>query len=45
MFSLTLEQAKAKLAQMESWDNDANNIRFVSLAPWLDGHKSENNGT
>jgi Tol biopolymer transport system component len=43
-YPLTHEQAKAALAQMESWDNGADNIWFVSLSPWLDGHGSEKKG-
>jgi hypothetical protein len=39
-FPLTPQQAKAQLARMESWDNGADNIWYVSLAPWLDAHRS-----
>ena len=44
-FPLTPEQAKAALVQMESWDNGSNNIWFVSLVPWLDGHSGGKKGT
>jgi Tol biopolymer transport system component len=43
-FPLTPAQAKAALAQMESWDNGANNIWFVSLMPWLDGRSGRKKG-
>jgi hypothetical protein len=39
-FPLTPDQAQAQLARMESWDNGADNIWSVSLAPWLDAHRS-----
>jgi hypothetical protein len=39
-YPLTPEQAKARLARMESWDNGNDNIWSVSLAPWLDAHRS-----
>lgn len=36
----TLEQARAQLARMQSWDNGNDNIWTVSLAPWLDTHRT-----
>jgi hypothetical protein len=41
----TIEQAKAQLARMESWDNGNDNIWSVSLAPWLDAHRATSAGT
>jgi Tol biopolymer transport system component len=38
-FPLAPEQAKAALSRMESWDNGSDNIWYVSLGPWLDGHQ------
>lgn len=43
-YPLTAEQAKATLARMESWDNGNDNIWYVSLAPWLDAHRSQTSG-
>jgi hypothetical protein len=39
-YPLTPKQAKARLARMESWDNGNDNIWSVSLAPWLDAHRT-----
>ncbi|GLQ98848.1 TolB family protein [Dyella mobilis] len=39
-YPLTPQQAKAHLADMESWDNGADNIWYVSLTPWLDAHRT-----
>lgn len=39
-YPLTPEQAQAQLERMESWDNGADNIWSVSLAPWLDAHRT-----
>lgn len=33
-------QARADLARMRTWDNGNNHIWRVSLAPWLDAHRS-----
>lgn len=34
----TQAQAEQDVARMQSWDNGSDNIWYVSLAPWLEGH-------
>jgi len=36
----TREQAEQDLARMQSWDNGGDNIWYVSLAHWLDAHRT-----
>jgi hypothetical protein len=36
----TLEEGKRQLAETQTWDNGLDNIWRVSLAPWLDAHRS-----